>query len=94
MTFPVKEAIRARKSVRSYAGGALDAADRAADSDMVRKDREAEARIAREDKISEARVNASNAVARMNAVQEVTGFGRTTPEDVMPEGESGSFLSL
>lgn len=30
MTFPVKEAIRARKSVRSYVGGALDAADRAA----------------------------------------------------------------
>ena len=67
----------------------------AAEADIARRDRESEARVARENKLSEARINASNAVARMNAVQDVTGFGRTEPGDIMSnETQSGDFLSL
>ena len=85
-----------RLGLESEEGAARrSAADRAADADMARKDRESDARIEREEKLSQARVNASNAVNRMNAVQEVTGFGRTTPEDIMaPDEGAGTFLSL
>ena len=72
------------------------ASQRASDAEVQRRDREADARIQREEKLSEARINASNAVARMNAVQDVTGFGRTEPGDVLPEQQSdeNGFLSL
>lgn len=69
------------------------AADRASEADIARRDAEAGARMQREEKLADAKVNAANAVARMNAVQEGSGFGRTTPEDIMNEG-SGTFYSL
>lgn len=62
------------------------AAQRASDAEIARQDREAEAKMQRDERMADAKINASNAVARMNAVQEATGFGRTTPEDVMAQG--------
>lgn len=71
-----------------------DREDRAADADIARRDREAAAREERDDRLARAKVNAADAVARMNAVQEVSGFGRTTPEDVMSDEGSGDMFSL
>ena len=47
-----------------------------------RRDAQAAADIERQDRIAQGKINAANAVNRMNAVQEVTGFGQTTPAEI------------
>ena len=69
-------------------------ADQQAAGDERRRDRETSSRIDADERISQARVNAANAVNRMNAVQEVTGFGHMNPTDVIPEQGELDFSSL
>jgi hypothetical protein len=57
----------------------------AAAADTARKDAESEARIEREEKLSQARMNASNAAARMENVQNGSGYGVVAPSDVADE---------
>lgn len=76
---------------RRMAGQAdIDAA--ASEADAVRKDLESAARIERERQMAKAKMNAANAVNRMTAVSDVTGFQPTTPGDIT--GESGDETSL
>lgn len=57
-------------------------------NDEARKDAESVARIDREEKLTRARVNAANAVGRMNAVQDATGFGMVQPGEIANIGPS------
>ena len=52
----------------------------------ARRDAQAEAQIVREEKIAGAKANAANAVARMNAVQDATGFRAVRPDQVAEMG--------
>lgn len=52
----------------------------------ARRNAQAEAQIEREEKIAGAKANAANAVARMNAVQDATGFGAVRPDQVAEMG--------
>lgn len=52
-------------------------------ADRARKDAETAAKIDREKQLTKAKANAAGAVGRFNAVQDATGFGRTTPGDVI-----------
>lgn len=54
--------------------------------EQARRDAEAAAKIEREDQLAKAKTNAANAVQRMNTLQDATGFGRTTPADVVNNG--------
>lgn len=57
-----------------------------AQNEEARRDAELAAKISRDDKLAGARVNAANAVARMNSVQDATGFGAVRPQDVADLG--------
>ena len=54
----------------------------------ARKNAEAAGKAERDQQLHRAKINAANAVQRFNSVQDATGFGRTTPADVM--GNEGS----
>jgi len=55
-------------------------------NEEARRDAQAAAQIDREEKLAGARVNAANAVARMNSVQDATGFGSVRPGEIAQEG--------
>jgi len=74
---------------RETAAGKREIADASAAEDNARRNAETSARIEREQRLLKARENASHAVARMNAVSDVTGFSPTTPADVMGNEEPG-----
>ena len=57
-----------------------------AQNEEARRDAQAAAQIDREEKLAGARVNAANAVARMNSVQDATGFGSVRPGEIAQEG--------
>lgn len=59
-------------------------------NDEARKDTELQNRLDREQKLNDAKVNAASAVARMNAVQEATGFGVVPPGDIAEMGPTGT----
>lgn len=62
-------------------------------ADAARRDAESSARIDREAEMAKARANAANAVNRMTAVSQVTGFPPTEPADVMGR-EQSPYLGL
>lgn len=70
------------------------AESRRSDEASARADREAQAKIERDEKLNDARVNAANALNRMNAVQGVTGFEQTRPEDLLPDDGSADYSDL
>lgn len=57
-----------------------------AQNEEARRDAELAAKIDRDNKLAGARVNAANAVARMNSVQDATGFGSVRPNEVAELG--------
>lgn len=57
-----------------------------AQGEEARRDAAAAAQIERTGKLAEARVNMANAVARMNSVQDATGFGTVRPGEVAELG--------
>lgn len=63
----------------------LDAGTAAADA--ARKDATAAADIERQRRMDQAKLNAARAVRRFNSVQDATGFGHTSPADVVGGGE-------
>ena len=79
---------------RQVAGAKSARDDRMADADTARGDMEAAARVEREERIARARINASNAVNRMNAVQQGTGMGQTMPVDIAPPDEADYFAGM
>ncbi len=88
-------ALRRLELESQVAAGKSDLEARRADGDEGRKDRMTDSAIARDKRIAEAKANAANAVNRMNAVQEITGFGQTSPADLYNEEESAdSLMSL
>lgn len=62
--------------------------------DGRRKDEEAALKAAREQELHKAKLAAANAVSRFNSVQDATGFGRTTPEDVINNGSGTDLTSV
>lgn len=63
----------------------------AAAAEEARRDAQASADIERQDRIAQGKINAANAVNRMNAVQEATGFGQTTPAEI---AQGSDYLGL
>lgn len=57
-----------------------------------RKDAALQGQLERDQKMTEAKVNAANAVSRMNAVQDATGFGSVPPGEIAQMGPSYSSL--
>lgn len=78
-------ALRRLQLDRELAGAKSGLAAETAEADRARRDAETAARIEREDKLRQAKTNAASAVRRFDAVQDATGFGRTTPGDVIGE---------
>ena len=68
-----------RESRRAAAESAASAAD------IARRDAESEARIDREGRMAEAKANASSAAARMEAVQNGSGYGMVEPSEISDE---------
>lgn len=87
-------AMRKLELERQVAGAKSARDDRMADADAARGDMEAAARVEREERIARARINASNAVNRMNAVQQGTGMGQTMPVDIAPPDEADYFAGM
>ena len=67
-------------------GRAQIEADKAA-GDERRRNAETAGKLDAQKQLADAKANAAAAVGRMNAVQEVTGFDQTTPEDIINSGE-------
>lgn len=68
--------------------------ERRAAGDEARRDRETNSRIDAQEKLVNAKANAANAQARMNAVQQVTGFNQTLPAEIAGEAPEIDFSSL
>ena len=73
---------------REFASGKQGLAAQTAAGEEDRRNAETVARLEREREMLKAKTNAANAVARFNSVQDATGFGRTTPEDIVNNGGS------
>ncbi|MCF0231975.1 MAG: hypothetical protein HUJ63_06860, partial [Enterococcus sp.] len=71
---------------RGRAARQADMAEASSARDQDRRDAEAAQRMRAAEEMSKAKVNAANAVARMNAVQDASGFGTVPPSAVSTMG--------
>lgn len=79
-------ALRRLELDRELAAGKAGLQREMADADIARRNAEAAGKAQRDQELHKAKINAANAVNRFNSVQDGTGFGRTTPGDIMNEG--------
>lgn len=79
-------ALRRLELDRELAAGKAGLARETAAADNARKDNDAALKAARDQELHKAKVNAAHAVSRFNSVQDATGFGRTTPGDIINNG--------